>query len=474
MNLSGGGGLAAINAYDQAMNDVEKRQRFEWERQRAQAELSNLEAKAKAERSGYELSAGQNQAGLELLPSWKNAQESNYNETFGANQERSQVRPGRVANTIKQQGIDSYGLDRAAIRQPMRDDATDAQVELNLGENRNAISNLPAKTKAQRTTYDLTATKNVAEKDLVPDWQSAQKSTYGETEAANAERGIERPGRIANTLTRQGMENYGLDRASSRQPTEEDAKDTNARSQALTAQGTLDNLPDALQTAAMKGLIDKQGVHEVTQGIVADFIGKNDKQGAIDFMNKLAARGGVNRKVVDIQQTPTGYNFIDADGGSHVMPVADVYRARQMYLQKLNAGKYHFLAAKDGSVVAGNENTGRADVVYQGNPNTMNQEHKPAEVKTAEWLIQNGVAKDANQAWNLVSSAKEKTRSAFVMDYVSKNAMPGQDTSKIAQQAGTLYDTLKDSEAPAPTQNTQKSNNPQGDKLLKKLNLGVP
>lgn len=373
MNLSGGGGLAAINAYDQAMNDVEKRQRFEWERQRAEAELSNLDAKARAERSGYDLSAGQNRAGLELLPSWKNAQESNYNETTGANQEEAVARPGRVSNTLKQQG----------------------------------------------------------------------------------------------------MESYGLDRASARQPTEEDVKDTNARAQTLTSQSTLDNLPDQLQTAAMKGLIDKQGVHEVMQGIVADFIGKNDKQGAINFMNKSAEKGGVGRKVVDIQQTQTGYKFIDADGGAHEMPVADIYRARQMYLQKLNAGKYKFLAAKDGSVVAGNENTGRADVVYQGNPNTMNQEHQPAEVKTAEWLIKNGAAKDANQAWAMVRSAKEKTRSEFVMDIVSRNAMYGQD-AKMAQQAGAIYDTIKESEGSAPTQNTQKSNNPQGDTLLKKLNIGVP
>lgn len=449
MNLSGAGGLAAIQGFRDAQNDAEKRQRFEWERQRAEAELSNLDAKARAERSGYDLSAGQNRAGLELLPSWKNAQESNYNETTGANQEKAVARPGRIANTLKQQNIDSYGLDRAAVRQPMRDDATDAQVELNLGENRNAIRNLPSKAQAQLSTYE-------------------------ETTGANQERAQVRPGRVSNTLKQQGMESYGLDRASARQPTEEDVKDTNARAQTLTSQSTLDNLPDQLQTAAMKGLIDKQGVHEVMQGIVADFIGKNDKQGAINFMNKSAEKGGVGRKVVDIQQTQTGYKFIDADGGAHEMPVADIYRARQMYLQKLNAGKYKFLEAKDGSVIVGNENTGRADVAYKGDPNVMNQEHKPAEVKTAEWLIKNGVAKDANQAWNLVSSAKEKTRSSFVMDYVAKNAMPGQDTSKIAQQAGTIYDTLKQSEGPAPTQSTQGSNNPQGDTLLKKLNIGVP
>jgi len=108
MNLSGAGGLAAIQGFRDAQNDAEKRQRFEWERQRAEAELSNLDAKARAERSGYDLSAGQNQAGLELLPSWKNAQESNYNETTGANQEKAVFRPGRIANTLKQQSIDSY------------------------------------------------------------------------------------------------------------------------------------------------------------------------------------------------------------------------------------------------------------------------------------------------------------------------------------------------------------------------------
>lgn len=70
-------------------------------------------------------------------------------------------------------------------------------------------------------------------------------------------------------------------------------------------------------------------------------------------------------------------------------------------------------------------------------------QNSPAEVQTMQWLITNNVAKDATGAWEMVRSAREKTRNSFIMDFTSKNAMPGQDGGKMARDAGAIYDQVQ-------------------------------
>jgi hypothetical protein len=58
------------------------------------------------------------------------------------------------------------------------------------------------------------------------------------------------------------------------------------------------------------------------------------------------------------------------------------------------------------------------------------------------------VAKDVNQAWDMVRSSREKTRNSFITDFVAKNALNPKDAQAVAQQAGQIYDSLRQNQGP--------------------------
>lgn len=71
---------------------------------------------------------------------------------------------------------------------------------------------------------------------------------------------------------------------------------------------------------------------------------------------------------------------------------------------------------------------------------------KPAEVSTAEWLIQQGVATDAASAWKMVRSARndpDKSRSSIYkawLDALTKGAMGAPDPVELEKQAREATD----------------------------------
>lgn len=91
------GGSAALNEYerledrDTARNRA--KQRFDWEQQRAQSELSTLPDKTEADRSGYQLRGKQNNANIGLVDA-------------------------QTANATKKLELEGAGLDAAKARQP--------------------------------------------------------------------------------------------------------------------------------------------------------------------------------------------------------------------------------------------------------------------------------------------------------------------------------------------------------------------
>jgi hypothetical protein len=80
----------------------------------------------------------------------------------------------------------------------------------------------------------------------------------------------------------------------------------------------------------------------------------------------------------------------------------------------------------------------------------------PAAVATAQWLIDNGVAKDAAQAWNLVRTASSKSKEGAVLE-LTRSIMGGpagyqyaQDPGKAAALARQIVDQIGGGEsAPA-------------------------
>jgi hypothetical protein len=422
---------AGLSAFDAVQGIKRRMAEDEWRKQKEEAELSNLETKTRAERSGYELKDSENNAGLEMMPLWKNAQQSNLNNTIGENESRAQVRPSRTLADVSSNA-------------------------LRVDQNEAAQRALPTKMQAEMSGYENTIDANQAAGQVRPSATNAAISTNKNTVGLNYAAASTRPLETENKMRQNTIDAKTLDYK-------------------------LTELPKVWAQQYKTGALNDQSLNDKVIGTMGHLIRSGDKQGLINFANSVTAEGGVlpetnGHKVVDVLQDKQGggYQFVYEDGAGNTKTTQTVPASRfQDAMTRVQPSDFTAHTSKDGTIVAVDKR-GNSKIAYKPEQGAMGQEHKPAEVKTAEWLIQNGVAKDANQAWNLVSSAKEKTRSSFVMDYVAKNAMPGQDTSKIAQQAGTIYDTLKQSEGPAPTQSTQGSNNPQGDKLLKKLNLGVP
>jgi len=83
--------------------------------------------------------------------------------------------------------------------------------------------------------------------------------------------------------------------------------------------------------------------------------------------------------------------------------------------------------------------------------NTQSRAAAPAEIRTAEWLIANGVVSDHDAAWKMVRSLKTQTREQFIQNTARElfkerqNMPPGQTVTyeDAAKQAAQLYDAIQ-------------------------------
>ena len=322
------------------------------------------------------------------------------------------------------------------------------------------LSTLGDKTDADRSGYQLRSGQNRANAELLPGQTKNAKSRIG-LEAEDLEGQAQRqPDEIKtkNTNAKIGLANVENEEANL--PSSLAVKNNALQTQLQTSDATLKQLPMKLQQLATQGVLDQRGQSEVVLGTMGQLIARQDKAGALAFANDIAKVGNIlpntnGKQFTDIQPVRKGengaqgdgYNFVTSDGESRFVPVEAISGA----MGKLKSGEYQFIHTSDGSVYSGNKTTGTVTQAYKGDPKALRAQHTPAEVQTMEWLISKGVAKDANSAWEQVRSAREKTRNAFVMDYVSKNALPGADTNKLSDDAGRIYDTLRQNQGPAAT-----------------------
>ena len=82
---------------------------------------------------------------------------------------------------------------------------------------------------------------------------------------------------------------------------------------------------------------------------------------------------------------------------------------------------------------------------------------QPAEVQTMDWMVKNGVAKDANDAWGKLRTAREKGKAGFIADMMKGSIMPGMSDEDLRKQEtafGSMYDRLNSgSRTPASNSN---------------------
>ena len=299
------------------------------------------------------------------------------------------------------------------------------------------LSTLDDRVAAERSGYQLRTGQNQQGLDLLP----------GETEIKRTAQ------KTAGIQANMGLSNAQNDQ--SNLPKVQEVKNNTLQGQVLQSRADLDNLPEKIRQASVSGALSGEGQRDVVLGTLAHYISGNDKAGAIEFANRIAKMSdimpGTNGKTfTDIApvrggQEGDGYNFTTSDGVTRFVPA----KAMQAALGKMKNGDYQFIHDNNGNVYAGNKQTGTVTQTHQGDPTLAGKQHTPAEIQTMEYLVKNGVAKNTAHAWDMVRSSREKTRSSFIMDFVSKNALPGQDVSKLEDQAGKLYDSLRGSQAPA-------------------------
>jgi hypothetical protein len=207
----------------------------------------------------------------------------------------------------------------------------------------------------------------------------------------------------------------------------------------------------------VQGVLDQQGQSAVVLGTIGQLISRKDKAGAINFANEIAKQGNVlpntnGKTFTDLQEVRKGVNGAQGDGyvfttkaGERIFtPIEAISGA----MGKLKSGEYQFIHTGDGSVYSGNKTTGQVTQAFKGDPRAARAQHTPAEIQTMEYLVSKGVAKDVNQAWDMVRSSREKTRNSFITDFVAKNALNPKDAQAVAQQAGQIYDSLRQNQGP--------------------------
>lgn len=209
---------------------------------------------------------------------------------------------------------------------------------------------------------------------------------------------------------------------------------------------------------------------------LADLIQMGDPTQITSYLNawRKTNPSGVKADVAQV-------GFTKDDKGENVFVALDAQgnplmqmSAGQIQRVRDSIGKTDLKVLKPGDTLVGVKN-GRATPMASGPVDpllakSVGKQNQPAEIQTMNWLIENNVAKDQKQAWEMVRSSREKTRSSFVLDYVSKNAMPGQDPKKVADQGGRIYDELQR------VNSSQQSNSPAATTLDPRVNslIGLP
>lgn len=133
--------MAGANAFfkEQQAQDIRDRekQRYEWEKARAEAEMSTLPDKTAADRSGFQLRAGQNQQGIELLP----GETANKKTEQGIKTTELTGQQNRLPQTEETKDINAgMGLATAKAEQEMQSDVI--QQKKNVQTIATAVSNL--------------------------------------------------------------------------------------------------------------------------------------------------------------------------------------------------------------------------------------------------------------------------------------------------------------------------------------------
>ena len=308
-------------------------------------------------------------------------------------------------------------------------------------------ANAGMKADRDQQVFDYEQKKREAEVASLDDKMAAERSGYQLRSKQNtANMGL------VDSQTTLAKDKLRLDQANTigaieRQPDEQKTLANKAEIAKTLSEFDVKDLPRVIAEKHRAGIFSEADAGTTSVAKLADLIQLGDSQQVISFMNAMNDVAPEGRKkaavaAVGLTKDPKTGEQVFVAQDANGQPIVQISQS-QMKRIRDSVGKTDLKVLNAGDSLVGVKN-GQASVLATApeKASTLKQ-HTPAEVQTMEWLMSKGVAKDANGAWDMVRSAREKTRNAFVMDYVGKNALPGADTNKMAEDAGKIYDNLK-------------------------------
>jgi hypothetical protein len=318
------------------------------------------------------------------------------------------------------------------------------------------LDTLPDQTAATRSQYQMTAAKNTAGLDTLP----------AETQLKQSKLGLE-----------QGDTAFKQEQQPILQATE---TDTNTVKKATADQDIL-MLPRTLAQRAASGAVDAVKAKTALIAALGDTIQMGDPEITKQFVQSAFDSGlfeeHVGKKVgaVGVRKDASGQNvFVAQDTAGN--PLFEIGASALEHV-RASRGKNELKTLKPGETLV-NVKDGKANTLATAPESiTGRNQHTPAEVQTAEWLMKNKVATDANDAWSKVRSAREKTKPAFIADLMKGSIMPGMradDVKGMEKNFGDMYDRLHVGGPGLP--NPAPSNNPAAPTISPQIKdlIGIP
>lgn len=324
--------------------------------------------------------------------------------------------------------MSSLGLGLMAANEFFREgdrikqrDREDQRFEWERQKAQSELSTLPSLADAKRTDAQLRTKQNTANLGLV-DAEADLKRSKVELEQ----------GDVSNKIDLQ--------------PTQHSTAIKHAEIASTLAGFQIEELPRVIAEKKRQGVFSDADAAVASVAKLYDVTKTGDPNQVVSFINginatlpeKMRKPEAVSARVT--QDPKTGEPTLVALGADG----QPVFQMAQSHMKRVSdsLGKTDLKEIKPGERLVGVKNGQATELYAAPESKSLRGQHAPAEVQTMEWLLEKGVAKNEAQAWDMVRSAREKTRSAFVMDYVAKNAMPGRerDTAAMAEK---VYDSLQ-------------------------------
>lgn len=300
-----------------------------------------------------------------------------------------------------------------------------------------------------RKTRDYVQAQRDAETSMLPDKAAAQRSQYQDTQAVNAGRARLRPGEERSTLARQAEEETNRPMLEATRSANAATGLDNANVARSIAGQTAADIPRMLAKLRQKNIIDDQGAGTHIHATIADMLKSGgDGSDIVALLNsQKEVMGATNPKIANAKPVASVARAKNAQGDEYL--VLKDQDGAQLGAQpislfeaaKTSLSKRETKTLKPGETI-GLATNGTFTPSYTAPEKTSsNNQHTPASIQEADWVMKNKSNPEAMAAWDKVRSLKGG-RKEFIAAIMPRAL--GDETQQQLNERTDMYGALFD------------------------------